>query len=49
MFHIVALSKGTIFAKSADLFQEHADLSKINGILVQKGIFSKNTLVSALT
>ena len=39
----IALSKGTTFAKNIDFLQQqkNVDISKIKGVLVIKGIFSK--------
>ena len=47
--HTIALSKGTIFAKNWYFFKKNADISKIKGTLVLKGIFSETTYVCLLT
>ena len=44
-----ALSNGTIFVKNAALLQKNADIGKIKGVLVLKGIFSEPTYVCVLT
>ena len=41
--HTIALCKDTIFAKNTDFLQKNADISKIKGVLVINGIFSKTT------
>ena len=49
--HTIPLRKGTIFAKKKKLifFAKNADISKIKGVLVFKGIFSETTYVCVLT
>ena len=37
--YTIALSKGTNFAKNTDFSKKNADISKIKGVLVLKGIF----------
>ena len=43
------MSKGTIYAKNADFLQRNADISKINRVLVLKGIFFETTSRCVLT
>ena len=40
-YSLIALSKGTIFAKCADFLQKNAAISKVKGVLVLKDIFLK--------
>ena len=46
--HIIALSKNTIPAKKYCFLQKHAGISKIDGVLVLKGVFSETTYVCVL-
>ena len=41
--------KSTIFAKNPDFLQKIADMSKIKGLLVLKGIFSETTYMCVIT
>ena len=41
--HIIALSKGGIFAKNADFLQKNSNISKIERVLVLKDISSETT------
>ena len=44
-YSLIALSKGTIFAKCAGFLQKNAAISKVKGVLVLKDIFSEKTCV----
>ena len=47
--HTIPLKKGTIFVKKMVIFAKKADISKIMGVLVLKGIFSQTSYLSFIT
>ena len=47
--HTIVLTKGTVFVKKCRFFSKNADISKIKGILILKGVFSKTTYLSFIT
>ena len=47
--HNTTLSKGTIFIKNIDFLKKDAEVSKIKGVLVLKGMFSKTIYLFVLT